>query len=399
MSFAGESLSLDDSTLTPWEETAPIDLPTTVEKPLATRGEPGRYAILRRLGSGGMGVVYKAYDHKMERLVAVKRLNPSREGEGGIARFFNEAKAIAQLNHPNIVSIYDIVEDRRGFFIVMELVRGISLRMWVKRHGPVPRSVGLDILRQVAEALAYAHRRDIIHRDVKPGNILIGRDCLPKIVDFGVAMIGGKPPVDVRRRVAGTRGYMAPEARWNRSRVDTRADVYSFGMTALQAFAGTKPWLVHKYPPFIADVILRATRENPKDRYAHMRELLDDWTRLEEETDRKNETIPDAVRKALSPPPSRRDVVEIRGGGRDGEIVPLSEPVTLLGRSAQRCDILLGDPEVSRVHLKIIRDEGEVYAFDMGSQNGIQVGNQTVRSIRLTEGMEIRIGDTILRYL
>ncbi|MHC5038575.1 MAG: protein kinase domain-containing protein, partial [Planctomycetota bacterium] len=376
------------------------ELPTEAPQSLATPGEPGRYAILRRLGSGGMGVVYKVYDHKMERLVAVKRLNPQREKRGGILRFFTEAKAIARLNHPNIVSIFDIVEDRRGFFIVMELVRGLSVRMWVKRHGPLPKSLGVQILRQVAEALCYAHRQNIIHRDVKPGNILIGKGYVPKIVDFGVAVIGDTGPSKANpRRIAGTRGYIAPEARWSQGKVDPRADVYSFGMTVLEAFAGIKPWMVREYPDFIADFILQATRENPKDRFQSMEELLKCWDDIENACKTPEDPVPESVRNLILPPKPRHDVLEIRGGDRDGEAVTLIEPITLIGRSHLRCNLPIDDPQISRVHIKIVREEGEAFVFDMGSHNGTFVGNQQVKAVRLTEGMEIRIGGTQLRYL
>lgn len=399
MHFTSAGYAQDETTASPWDEDATETEIEVPGRPRATRGEPGRYAILRRLGSGGMGVVYKAYDHKMERLVAVKRLNPHRERQGGIARFFNEAKAIARLNHPNIVSIYDIVEDRRGFFIVMEMVRGISLRMWIKRHGALSRRTGLALLRQVAEALRYAHRQGIVHRDVKPGNILVSRGFIPKLVDFGVAMIGEEDRGSGRRRVAGTRGYLAPEARWNRGAVDARADIYSFGMTVLQTFSGQKPWMVQKYPAFVSDLILTATRENPRDRYKTLDDLLEDWETLETACADEPEETPEAVRDLLAPPGSKRDAVEIRTEGAEARTELLLHPVTLVGRSRSRCALCLDDVEVSRVHLKIVREEGEIYAFDMGSHNGTFVAGQEVRAVKLLEGMEIRIGNTLLRVL
>ncbi|MHC4600053.1 MAG: protein kinase domain-containing protein, partial [Planctomycetota bacterium] len=300
MLFTSTGLALDPTPLGFEEdETTTLELPSDLARPVATPGEPGRYAILRRLGSGGMGVVYKVYDHKMERLVAVKRLNPQREKRGGILRFFSEAKAIARLNHPGIVSIFDIVEDRRGFFIVMELVRGISLRMWVKKHGALPPSVGAPILRQVAEALRYAHGRSIVHRDVKPGNILIGRGCVPKIVDFGVAVIGDDPSGTRAGRVAGTRGYIAPEVRWNRGQADPRADIYSFGMTALEIFSGVKPWLAKEYPSFASEFILYATRENPNDRFQNMEALLEAWEDVAERCSKDSGEVPAHVQRIL----------------------------------------------------------------------------------------------------
>jgi hypothetical protein len=398
MAFGGSEIAIED-TVTAREEHPALELPTAPPRTPATPGEPGRYVILRRLGSGGMGVVYKVFDHKMERFVAVKRLNPRREKADGALPFFNEAKAIARLNHPNIVAIYDIVEDRRGHFIVMEIVPGLSVRLWVKRHGPLAPVPGAAILRQIAEALCYAHRHGIVHRDVKPGNILVGRGLVPKIVDFGVAVVGEEASRTASGRIAGTRGYMAPEVRWNRGAVDPRADVYSFGMTVLEAFAGAKPWLVHRYPPLVADFVMRATRENPKDRFPSMVEALEDWRRIEASVQGQKESVPEAVLRAVSPPPVRHDVVEVISPQGDRRTVHLSEPVTLVGRSREKCAIALDDTETSRIHLKLVREDGEVYAFDMGSHNGTFVAGQVVKAVKLAEGMEIRVGNTVLRYL
>jgi len=400
MAFTRSGFLLDESTLSgAEEETTWPDLPSMPPKNLATPGEPGRYAIIRRLGSGGMGVVYKVYDHKMERFVAVKRLNPKREKMGGVVRFFTEAKAIARLNHPNIVQIYDIVEDRRGFFIVMEIVRGISLRMWVKKYGSLPPSASFPLMRQVAEALAYAHRRNIVHRDVKPGNILVGRGFIPKIVDFGVAVLVDDNPLDAPRRVAGTRGYMAPEARWCGGMVDARADVYSFGMTVLEVFSGLKPWKAKEYPKHVSEFILQATRENAGDRYQSMEDLMQAWDRLVEGYAGEGGEVHETVQRVLSPVPARHAVLEITGEEHSVRTVTLDESVTLIGRSGARCNLPVDDPQISRIHLKIVREEGEAYAFDMGSHNGTFVGHQQVKAVRLSEGMEIRIGNTALRYL
>jgi serine/threonine protein kinase len=400
MLFSGSGIVVEEPSLSrSEEETTWPELPSEPPKSLATRGEPGRYAIIRRLGSGGMGVVYKVYDHKMERFVAVKRLNPKREKMGGIVRFFTEAKAIARLNHPNIVHIYDIVEDRRGFFIVMEIVRGISLRMWIKKYGPPPAPQAFSILLAVAESLAYAHKREIIHRDVKPGNILIGRGFIPKIVDFGVAVIGDDASKSGHRRVAGTRGYMAPEARWCRGTVDPRADIYSFGMTVLETFSGLKPWKAREYPAPVSDFILRATRENPADRFPTMEALLEAWSELEARCTSHGRKVPERIQRALSPPPAHDDVLEVAPPGGTVQAVTLSDAVTLIGRSRSRSTVAVEDPQVSRVHLKIVREDADAYAFDMGSNNGTFVGNQQVKAVRLSPGMEIRIGNTSVRYL
>jgi serine/threonine protein kinase len=192
---------------------------------------------------------------------------------------------------------------------------------------------------------------------------------------------------------------MAPEVRWNRGAADPCADVYSFGMTVLEAFSGTKPWLVHKYPPLVADFVLRATRENPKDRFQTMGEALEAWKGVEASVHGRESSVPEAVLRAVSAPPDRHDVLEVIGTQGDRRVFSLDEPITLVGRSREACRIVLDDTEISRVHVKIVREDGEAYAFDMGSHNGTFVGGQPTRAVKLAEGMEIRVGNTLLRYL
>jgi pSer/pThr/pTyr-binding forkhead associated (FHA) protein len=127
--------------------------------------------------------------------------------------------------------------------------------------------------------------------------------------------------------------------------------------------------------------------------------LLEAWEEVEGRCEKDTGEVPAHVQRILAPASGKHTVVEIRGGGRDGEAVTLSDPVTLIGRSRLRCALPLNDTQVSRVHLKVVREEGEAYAFDMGSHNGTFVGSQQVRAVRLTEGLEVRIGGCVLRFL
>ncbi|MCU0723077.1 MAG: FHA domain-containing protein [Planctomycetes bacterium] len=130
-----------------------------------------------------------------------------------------------------------------------------------------------------------------------------------------------------------------------------------------------------------------------------MDEALAEWKALEASLQGQKETVPEAVRRAVTPPPPRRDVIEVVAPQGDRRTVVLQEPVTLVGRSRERCEIPLEDTETSRIHLKIVREDGEAYAFDMGSHNGTFVAGQAVKAVKLAEGMEVRVGNTVLRYL
>lgn len=262
-----------------------------------------RYEILEEVGHGGFAVVYKARDRKLDRLVAVKRLRPlsanDRNTRQTIERFRREAQAIAKLNHRNIVAVYDHDEDADGHYIVMEYVDNGSLRERLRMAGgkfPVPEAVRL--LRGIARGLAYAHRKNLVHRDIKPGNILLARDTaaegsgdagvVPKIVDFGLARAGGESDVSVSGYGMGTPFYMAPEQRRDAKNVNHTADIYALGKTFYEMLTGEPPDNVDPEaippPPEIARVILRCIKSNPEDRYFSAEELLADLDQIAENT-------------------------------------------------------------------------------------------------------------------
>jgi serine/threonine protein kinase len=380
-----------------------LEVPTRVRDPkeemrqLLSPGEPGRYTVLRKIGSGGMGTVYNTYDHKIERFAAMKRLSPDRADLGGIKRFFNEAKAIARLNHPNIVTIFDINEDKRGFFILMEYVRGLSMRVWVRKWGPIPPVMGLGMIHQVAQALRYAHRQGVIHRDIKPGNILVAQGLHPKLVDFGVALIGTEEGEPGRRRIAGTHGYMAPEQRWKGRPADERSDIYAFAQTTAEILVGQKPWLIKKMPPEIEPFVLRGTAENPKKRFANMGEVIEAVEELMEHFSGMDETVPESVNQRIEPPAPCREYLQTLSAR--SRRYPLRKPITYVGRSGESADIVLEDTEVSRRHAKVVRSAWETYIFDLQSKNGIAVNDKNVSVVRCRDGMEMVLGGTRLRFV
>ena len=172
----------------------------------------GRYRLVELLGQGGMATIYRAADTQLGRDVAVKLLRPEYLRDPDFSsRFRQEAQNAASLNHPNVVSVYDYGEDPNGPYIVMELVDGEDLATILRRNGPLPASQAARISAAVARALAAAHARGIVHRDVKPGNVLIGRDGRVKVVDFGIARAVAEAQMTLPGTTLGSVHYFSPE--------------------------------------------------------------------------------------------------------------------------------------------------------------------------------------------
>jgi len=251
-----------------------------------------RYKIVGELGRGGMGIVYKAVDTVLDREVAYKVLPEQlKENAKALENFLREAKSAAQLNHPNIVTVYDAGEQSGQYYIAMELVDGTTLKEIVKRKGIIkPRGV-LHVLAQMCEALEFAHAKGIVHRDIKSANTMWTRDKKAKIMDFGLA----KAIEEVRNHttmVSGTPFYMSPEQTLGKN-IDHRTDIYSLGVSIFEMATGRVPFRegnvpyhhVHtpppdpcevnpKLPPAIGKVISRCLKKDPAERYQTAGEIL-----------------------------------------------------------------------------------------------------------------------------
>ena len=258
----------------------------------ASTGQPGRYQITGELGRGGMGIVYKAQDTALDRIVAYKVL-PDTLSENPLAlkNFMREAKAAAKLNHPGIVTVYDTGEQDGRYYIAMEYVDGTTIKEILRRRGAISPAGILHVLVQVCEALAYAHENRVVHRDIKSANTMWTRDKKAKIMDFGLA----KVVEEVRNHttvVSGTPYYMSPEQTLGRN-IDHRTDIYSLGVMIFEMATGTVPFKegnipyhhVHTAPPDVRDlrpelpaglaaVVNRCLQKAPGDRYQSAREIL-----------------------------------------------------------------------------------------------------------------------------
>jgi len=265
----------------------------------ATLTQLGRYRILAELGHGAMGTVYKAADPLLERTVAVKTIilaTDAAERAEYEARFFVEAKAAGGLNHPNLITIHDIGREGEVLYMAMELLEGVELRELLKR-GPVPLARALDIAAQAADGLACAHERGVIHRDIKPGNIMIVRGRHVKIMDFGIARMRVSEVKTQTGAILGSPKYMSPEQVAGR-RADPRSDIFSLGVVLYEMATGAPPFAApnmaqlmqqvasaaHRPPsavnpsvPAMLDLIVaKALEKEPDARYQNAAELAAD---------------------------------------------------------------------------------------------------------------------------
>jgi len=258
----------------------------------------GRYTLDHEIGAGGMATVYLATDDKHDRKVALKVLKPDLAAVLGPDRFPREIRIVAQFNHPHILSLYDSGESQGFLYYVMPFVEGESLRQRVRREGQLPIGDAVRILREVVDALAYAHERGIVHRDIKPDNVMIsGRHAV--VTDFGVAKAvsaaGGEKLTTVGVAV-GTPTYMAPEQAMGEVNVDHRADLYAVGALGYEMLSGKPPFdgptaqailSAHvlepppdlrarrpAVPPVLADALRRCLAKDPADRWQRAEDLL-----------------------------------------------------------------------------------------------------------------------------
>jgi serine/threonine-protein kinase len=254
----------------------------------------GRYLIADRIGQGAMGVVYRARDPIIDRVVALKTIDPHLSGEAlreFNERFFHEAKSAGRLGHPNIVTIYDAGEAGGVAYIAMEYLEGHSLRQILDDHPPLAISRVLEIGAQVARGLAYAHEHGVVHSDVKPANVILANGRRPKLTDFGIARVAGAPTGEL----AGSPKYMSPE-QVRGEPLDGRTDIFSLGAVLYELLTGKQPFtgedvaaivrsvLEHEPPPpstldprvpaAVDKVVARMLAKRVEDRYTSARRVM-----------------------------------------------------------------------------------------------------------------------------
>lgn len=271
-------------------------MPLAAESEARVRPRIGRYTVVGRIGKGGMGMVYRALDASLDREVALKTL--TLEGaldEESRKRFQIEARAAARLQHPNIITVYELGEDRGVPFIAMELLPGVDLEALLRSREPLPLAEKLDVVIQVLRGLAYAHEHGIVHRDVKPSNIRLLDDGTVRIMDFGIAKLG-ETGVTRTGMMVGTVYYMSPE-QIRGQKLDGRSDVFSVGVILHQMLAGERPFagpssteVLYKIvnepaPPLTGNLgpvgpdlqaaVERALAKNPEDRFSSASQMAE----------------------------------------------------------------------------------------------------------------------------
>ncbi|HUZ82001.1 MAG TPA: Stk1 family PASTA domain-containing Ser/Thr kinase [Gaiellaceae bacterium] len=260
-----------------------------------------RYVIKRKLGSGGMAVVYLAEDQELGRLVALKLLDDRHASdEQFVERFRREAQSAAGLNHPNIVSIFDRGHAAGTYYIAMEYLDGRTLKELLVRNGPTPVPIAIDYARQILGALSFAHRNGIVHRDIKPHNIVVGGDGRLKVTDFGIARSGASQMTEAGS-IVGTAQYLSPEQARG-APVDPRSDLYSLGIVLYEMLTGSVPFtgdtpveiamkhlsqvpeppstLRPEVPHDLDAVVMRALAKDPEQRYDSAEEMDADLARV-----------------------------------------------------------------------------------------------------------------------
>lgn len=264
----------------------------------------GRYELIEKIGEGGMAVVYKARCRLLNRYVAIKILRPEFTKDAQfVENFKRESQAAAGLQHPNIVSVYDVGKEGNIHFIVMELIDGRPLSDIIEERAPMDYKTSIEIIKQVASALSVAHRNHIIHRDVKPHNIMITKDGMAKLADFGIAKaVSDSTLVTETSRVIGSVHYFSPEQARG-AYVDERSDIYSLGIVLYEMLTGQVPFdgenpvqvalmhindeitppseLVPGIPPALEKLVMKATDKYQSNRYKSADEFLEDLDNIE----------------------------------------------------------------------------------------------------------------------
>jgi serine/threonine protein kinase len=417
----------------------------------------GRYEIQRQLGQGMMGIVYQARDTVLQRNVALKTISlaftvTEKEREAFEARFLQEARAAATLAHPGIVVVYDVGMDLEVGtpYMALEFLRGKTLESILAAGQVLDWREAIRTVARVAEALHHAHAHGIIHRDVKPANIMILASGEPKVLDFGVAKLEGAE-LTAGGKVLGSPSYMSPE-QMDGAALDARSDLFSLGavlyelVTGQKAFGGPDlPTIVKKLayedppppssvrsglPKALDGVVTRALAKDPARRYPSAKELAEDIEDLLADRPPRHlpSSAPSQEQKTLVPqsgppaiPPARPMPVPgastVAGGGgrsglslpvgkrvslafltgeRRGEVFLLARPRALIGRNGGQAsaDIELSDPEVSRTHALVECHGSRVVIRDLGSTNGTFVGERRIEEQTLEDKSEFRVGGT-----
>lgn len=366
----------------------------------------GDFELVQELGRGGMGIVYKARQRSLERMVAVKMLlTEHAHSDVVVSRFLTEARAAASLDHPNIVKVFQVGESAGGHYFVMEFIDGPPLESLVD-NGPMPITGAVAVMIAISDAVHYAHTRGIIHRDLKPSNIMLDRSRRPVVMDFGVAKFVGKSSsLTQQGAILGTPNFMPPEqAGEDLAEVGPHSDVYSLGAILFNLLTGRPPFreetalktvlkvISAELPPPVRSlrpdapaklerICMKCLQKKPSDRYPTARALLEDLRRFRAEhaAAKKNPT-------AASPAPPLLILVERSTGKK----LSVRQETTVIGRAAD-CDLVIKATDVSKRHCRLLVRDGQVSIEDLSSINGTSVNDKPIQRCQIKNGDKIDI--------
>jgi serine/threonine protein kinase len=403
----------------------------------------GGYKLARKIGNGGMAQIYQAFDEKLSRPVAIKLIPLQADinidaPEVILARFRQEAQAIGRLRHPNILTIYDYGEAEEWAYLVMEYVPGGSLAERLKPNQSFDYRRTLEIIIAVADALAFAHEQGVIHRDVKPANILLAEEDWPLLADFGLAKLQRSVMFNLTTpgQVMGTIAYAAPE-QIQGSKIDSRVDIYALGVVLYQLLSGKLPFygesafdlmmtrmterpipLLEANPtvPVIFEAVInKALAQKPEQRYASMAELVDELTKIQETLF--------AAERPQGETLARRDEnfgvnqhqdqggqgsIRLKVSGTGQDILIPDQAGLIIGRAHKefKPDVDLepyggSQAGVSRRHSRLFRQGDDWFVEDLGSTNGTFVNGVRLvpqQTVKLKDGDIIRCGQLELKF-
>src|SRR5512132_585801 len=304
----------------------------------------GRYKVISEIGQGAMGTVYKAVDPIIDRTVAIKTINLNlsrQELEEYEARFQQEIKAAGRLNHPNLVTIYDVGQTDQVAYMAMEFLEGAELKDMIASGQVPPPDQVVDIITQVADGLWFAHQQDIVHRDVKPSNIMVMKGGIAKITDFGIARLPNSAVKTMTGLILGSPRYMSPEQVIGKT-IDARSDIFSLGVVLYEALTGIAPFdgdnvnaIMYatvnttppppsshnrSVPPMLDLIAAKAMAKLLEDRYQTVKEFAEDMREVRRQIDSGR---PAAALKATSAPSMPRNPIPVPERHVDTATMPL----------------------------------------------------------------------------
>ncbi len=384
---------------------APSPESSTMRRQRYVGMEFGDLELMEEIGRGGMGVVYKARQKSLDRIVAVKLLlHEDFHDETRLGRFRAEARAAASLTHANIVQVYQVGECDIAHYFVMEFVDGPSLESLI-REGKLLLGTALNFLIAIADAVHFAHMKGIVHRDLKPANIMIDRGQRPVVMDFGIAKVLGKSSTMTQQGVVmGTPAFMSPEqAGEEPDRVGPHSDVYSLGAILYMMLAGRAPFdegttlrtilkvisaempvsirsIRPQIPEELENICLKCLQKKPEERLKTADSLA---IRLREFLADPQKRSPDRA------PPLPRVILRSTSASQQ---IRIAKAVSIVGRTSD-CDIVLRASDISKQHCRITLEPEIVMIEDLGSSNGTFVNGQKVRRAQIEDRDRISFGD------